>query len=91
MGYGDYMFGPKSMDPTFTTKIVEAMAHIFQVGAMPDAVAFKQMEHFAQNGIVYRFQEFSDCFGRMWCDWTDLVPLENITGIPFDFVVGEND
>merc|ERR1712137_432847 len=31
MGYGDYMFGPKSMDPTFTTKIVEAMAHIFQV------------------------------------------------------------
>ena len=39
---------------------------------------------------MHRFQEYSDCFGKLWCDKTDLIPIENIK-VPFHFMMGEND
>ena len=56
-----------------------------------DAVPMKLINHYAQNYLAGRFQEYSDCWGMLLCHKQPLIQVDQIEKVPITFIFGEQD
>ena len=61
-------------------------------GSSVNAVSLKTIQHYAQNALVDRFQEFNNHFGKSELSQkAKEVPLQNIQNVPIAYIFGERD
>ena len=65
------------------------------MGHEPNGTSVKSILHYAQNLREDRFQvfadDYTDFFNKKKHRTTDLIPLENITGVPVAMFTGKED
>ena len=56
-----------------------------------EATPIKTLEHYGQNFLEHRYQEFSENWGIRRNHITDLIPLEEIAQVPIKMIFGSED